>query len=204
MGPGVWGEFLPTSPTEVLALLVLEGEDGWIGQAKFLDLALVTLPELTDAGTTPEHSAQDRAYTCLKAGYGQSLGVCEAKSEDAARVGASKLAQKYREGGSAAMSRAEREEAIAKRARLSFSARRAEKFRAQAPDDYLAGFLIGAARKSLPPVKGEEQEGVSNEDAREDGAKAAFEAGWRHGWEYAVGRLPWPEWASSTRTGGAA
>lgn len=58
-----------------------------------------------------------------------------------------------------------------------------DKMRVESPVDYMAGFLLGMRKgKAVAPDESE-----------------AFRAGWRHGWEYAVGRAPLPAWFERAR-----
>lgn len=147
------------------------------------DLAKLTLPEARDL--TGESSPFPDGYSVLEwlqeipdweasvvrgsveKGYGVVVRAATGKSAKHTRS----LAKKVYEAGDTPWSAPRVPD------RLNVHHRTWDKIRVQHPIDYTEGFLSGMQKRD----QGEEQ-------------NQAYLAGWRHGWEYAVGRARLPGW----------
>lgn len=184
---GVW--YRPVGETAYAAIVVVRRKvpsteaHGFYSYLQRYDLSKITLPEVRDLLDVSHrfqdgHTAGDflqgvpdweerLAQGAVAKGYG--LVVSAATGQSAKHVRS--LAKKLLEAGDTAWS------APVVPDHLNVHHRRWEKIREAHPIDYAEGFLSGMQRRD----RGEEE----NE---------AYLAGWRHGWEYAVGRVPLPGW----------
>jgi hypothetical protein len=212
---------LPNEPNLVYVVIVVRDTEGWnavsepfYAYAKQVDLHRVTLPEVKDLlpedleGKVPDRLGSvpvllaslfpgDWEKRILRAaarrGFGLVLGGRAGKTARHVRSEAKKMVEQYlgdkqyEEGLVAAKIAPNQKSAGAairsSRAWLhqvfdnSVHHRRWGQLRQREPIEYMAGFISGMQKRD------------SGEDETEE-----YLAGWRHGWEYAVGKAALPRW----------
>jgi hypothetical protein len=202
---GMWAKQVddPATLTKWLYLvIVVHDADYWQGEeqdpcfhahVRRLDLSAVTLPELKRVwsgdwsplgrGRVSVLDAARGLYGDLwphgfvadmvGSGRGEVVGQADAPSVRSVRTEAKRIAEEF-------ILRLSDDEEFAREATTEeiprSHHRRWDRIRRKNPVDYMAGFLLGMQRS----------------DTKE--TDPALLAGWEHGWEYAVGRVPLPQW----------
>lgn len=184
---GVWYHSRQEEGDGVFYLVRVYATEGWgdryehafLGEAKRIDITSLTLPERRDLLGRKGGAAGSLSLltACVSKGWGVPVGSAQADKVTGARTGAKReviLLWESTEGKPAETCSKER---------LKLHYRRWSRLHKQDPDSYVEGFVIGMRRGDLPVAHNRAQQ-----------------AGWRHGWEYAFGRTPLPEWL---KAGGA-
>ena len=181
------------TPPLVYLIIVVRDTEGWdavsapyYAYAKHIDLARVTLPEVRDLlgekwnsdcfDLNWCHGWEDRFLLAAAIkGLGVVVGGVSGNTAAHVRTKAKKLAEEYIE-----QHRPDSDLQILSKALSSGQSLhhwRWARLREQSPVEYMAGFISGMQRCNSGEEEGEE-----------------YLAGWRHGWEYAVGKVPLPQW----------
>lgn len=165
---GVWTWRVEEQAYVVISIQPGSWERGrFHGQARWVDLSLMTLPErqrILGRAASKGAGPYELLLQALRQGWGVPVVGLFKDSPTRLRSDVKKQAKGWKPGP-------RRMTVPAMHHRLW------EALREQDPVGYLAGFLCGMRR-------GE----ASQSETR------AFLAGWEHGWEYAVGRVPLPRW----------
>ena len=184
------------TPPLVYLIIVVRGTERMVGHkpgiapyyayAKHIDLARVTLPEVRDLlgeEWNPDcfnlnwcHGWEARfLLAATSKGLGVVVGGVPGNTASHVRTKAKKLAEEYIEQHHPDSDLKILSNALS--SGQSLHHRRWERLREQSPVEYMAGFISGMQRCNSGEEEGEE-----------------YLAGWRHGWEYAVGKVPLPQW----------
>lgn len=181
--------YKPASFDETYYAVVITGLEGdsasFYGVARFIDVGSMTLPEALDVARSVGRYDSDVSLweeseiveACLSFGRGDAFASAESKTAVGLRTKLKNAVDADLAARKAGSSKPE--------GALDFQLFRWSRIRAQGPDEYLAGFLFGRGKGDI-------------RDYAEP--SEAFEAGWRHGWEFAAGRVPLPEWARPRRS----
>jgi hypothetical protein len=147
------------------------GDEPVYGQARWVDLDRVTLPEKRRLFFgTGVPSGLDLLRGLSRLGYGHSIASAYGTNSKAVRSEIKQVVDAIKLD----------EARLPEVPRVHH--RRWDKIREQDPVSYMVGFMLGMRRGDLTS----EQDEVTT-------------VGWEHGWEYAVGRAPLPDWFSESR-----
>jgi hypothetical protein len=186
---------VPDERNLVYVVIVVRGTNGWdatkepfYAYAKQLDLSRVTLPEAKDLlpeelkGKVPQQLGSVPAMlsslfpadwekrivlATARKGFGLVLGGWAGKTARHVRSEAKKMVELYLAGERQKEGKYDN----------AFTNRRWAQLREREPVEYMAGFISGMQKR----------------DSGESETKA-YLAGWKHGWEYAVGKTVLPRW----------
>jgi hypothetical protein len=143
------------------------GDEPVYGQARWLDLERLTLPEKRTWGMESA-STEDLLRSLVRTGRGHSIASAYGTNPKTVRTQVKQLVDAVQLD----------DVKLPEVPRVHH--RRWEEIRQQDPVSYMVGFMLGMRRGDLTS----EQDEVTT-------------AGWEHGWEYAVGRAPLPSWFQS-------
>ena len=135
-----------------------------------VDVGKITLPEWRDLNRGKTPSEEEKELLLLRSGLGWIVAAGGARSMGEAKKS---IAQIVRNEGTE----------IPPKVSLLVHHKKWEKLREEDPSAFSAGFYLGSRKQDLTNIQ----------------ASKSLVAGWRQGWEFAVGKMGLPEWTKTKK-----